>query len=141
MAGPSSKINRDIDVVSGAGTNSVVLIVPAGERWLVHSVGGSLDTDTGVGNRNLACESLSAADAVLQRTASDVDVPVDQTVFYQFGTSVRDAAIDNNSFVTPLAPFVLMAGEKLKVYDIIDVDSTNDTLTVRASIDKDYDAV
>ncbi len=133
--------NRNLDIVSGSGTNTVSITVPAGESWLVYSVGGSLDTDTGVGNRNLACESLSAADAVLQRTASDVDVAVDSTVFYQFGTSVRDAAIDNGSFVTPMAPFVLKPGEKLKVYDIIDVDGTNDTLTVRASIDRDFGAV
>lgn len=140
MGGPSASINRDIVVVSGTGTNTVSLTVPAGESWLVHSVGGDLDTDTGVGNRVLVVESLSAADAVLQRTASDVNIAVNLTVFYQFGTSVRDAALVNDAFVAPMAPFVLNAGEKLRVRDIADIDSTNDTLNVRASVDKDFGA-
>lgn len=142
MSGTTSLINRDVAVVSGSGTNTVSLTVPAGQNWLVYSVGGIFDTDTGIGSRVLVLEALSAGDVLLERIGAMADAqPVDETNHYRFvAVGARDAAPVSGHVVGPGPPFCLVAGEKLRVRDLADIDSTNDALTVRASIDRDYGA-
>ena len=116
-----------------ANDSDKTFTVTVGQEWVILSIWVELVTTAVVGVRQMSVVITDAADDVLGRIDAGMTQTASLTRNYLFGLGISDLTAFRNTayLMTPLVPWILPAGYKLRVYDSAAIDAAADDMTVQ----------
>lgn len=113
--------------------SDITLTVTAAQEWQLISIWVELVTTATVGNRQISVVITDSADDVIARIDAGAVQAASLTRNYLFAVGVSDLlGFRNTSYLmTPLVPWVLPAGYKIRVYDSAAVAASADDMVVQ----------
>ncbi|MFA5053400.1 MAG: hypothetical protein WC565_05040 [Parcubacteria group bacterium] len=116
-----------------ANDSDITFTVTASQEWQLQSIWVELVTTADVGNRQISVVITDAADDVLARIDAGTTQAASLTRNYLFAVGVSDLLGFRNTLylMTPLVPWVLPAGYKIRVYDSAAVQAAADDMVIQ----------
>lgn len=117
-----------------ANDNDKSFTVPAGKNWMLQGIHVSLVSSSDAGNRRVAVEIQGVNSTVYQEVVVGAVQTASLTRRYDLNPGAVDATTFRSTLLTtPINPFILDQSWKIRVYDLADISSSADDMTVRIS--------
>lgn len=131
--GTSEVWRAALAVEEAADDSDKTFMVTAGQEWQLQSIWVELTSTADVGNRQMSVQIQDSEGDVIGCIKAGVAQAASLTYNYLFGVGVSDlTAVRSSTFLmTPLVPWILPAGYKVRVYDSAAVAAAADDMVVQ----------